>query len=125
MCEKIGLLKVVTGVPFSFKAFGVGVWIRVKFPVPFGNLPNDSSFCIGEAGAESTITEEDGWNKFGLNLGGIFHPCDESKRGDPSFEFEPDDDLSEEDNFVLWKGYKKVQKSKFFVIINVFARWES
>ena len=39
-------------------------------------------------------------------------------------EFEPDDDLSEEDNFVLWKGYKKVQKSKFIVIIIMFSRGE-
>ena len=31
----------------------------MKFPVPFGILPNDSSFCIGEAGAESTVTEKE------------------------------------------------------------------
>ena len=70
----------------------------------------------------STITEEDGLNGFSLNLGGIFHPCNESKRGYPSFEFKPDDDLSEEDDFVPWKGYKKGQKSKFVVVINMFAR---
>jgi hypothetical protein len=45
-------------------------------------------------------------------LGGYFCPEDVSSKGDPCFEFEPEEDSSNEDEYVKWKGNQWSKKSE-------------